>query len=77
MELVEYEDYIRCERETIDQNENSIIRSSTIMIDEDTIYVSQEVFLNGSSISVSRVELPLNIIEEIENMQGNGTNQDS
>jgi len=77
MELVEYEDYIRCERETIDQNENSIIRSSTIMLDEDTIYVSQEVFLNGSSISVSRVELPLNIIEEIENMQGNGTNQDS
>ncbi len=76
MELVEYEDYIRCERETIDQNENSIIRSSTIMLDEDTIYVSQEVFLNGSSISVSRVELPISIIEEIENI-GNGTNQDS
>jgi hypothetical protein len=47
------------------------------MLDEDTIYVSQEVFLNGASISVNRVELPLSIIEEIENMQGNGTNQDS
>jgi len=73
----EHEDYIRCEREIIDQNDNSIIRASTIMLDEDTIYVSQEVFLNGSSISVNRIELPLSIIEEIENMQGNGTNQDS
>ncbi|MCH2043969.1 MAG: hypothetical protein MK212_07470 [Saprospiraceae bacterium] len=72
----EHEDYIRCERETIDQNDNSIIRASTIMLDEDTIYISQEMFFNGASVSISRVELPISIIEEIENI-GNGTNQDS
>ncbi len=76
MGLVEHEDYIRCEREIIDQNDNSIIRASTIMLDEDTIYISQEMFLNGASVSINRVDLPISIIEEIENI-GNGTNQDS
>ena len=66
----EHEDYIRCERETIDQNDNSIIRASNIILDEDTM------FFNGASVSISRVELPISIIEEIENI-GNGTNQDS